>query len=97
MLRGASDDAVGLRTDGYVVFLLGALMPPIAELVPGAIAGVRGALAPFATGASFVNLHGPVVSDDDRRRPWSADVVRRLEGLKDRLDPDGRFAFGHWA
>ena len=97
MLHGACEDAVGLRTDGFVVFLLGALMPPIAELVPGAIAGVRAALAPFTTGGTFVNLHGPVASDDDRRRPWSADVAGRLETLKDRLDPDGRFAFGHWS
>lgn len=97
MLRSASDDAVGLRTDGFMVFLLGALMPPIAELVPGAIAAVRSALAPFGTGASFVNLHGPVVSDEDRRRPWSEATARRLESLKQRLDPDERFAFGHWS
>lgn len=97
MLRRASDDSVGLRTDGFVVFLLGALMPPIAELVPGAIKAVRAALAPFGTGASFVNLHGPIASEDDRRRPWTSDTVARLRTVKARLDPDGRFAFGHWS
>ena len=97
MLRRVSDDAVGLRTDGFAVMFLGALMPPIAEYIPGAIDGLKAALQPFSTGGSFVNLHGPVSSQDDRRRPWSAKVANRLEAVKQHLDPEHRFAFGHWA
>ncbi len=97
MVRRESDDAVGIRQDGFAVFYLGALMPEIAAIVPGAIEQVKTALDVYATGGSFVNLHGPVSSEDDRRRPWSDEIGSRLAALKERLDPDGRFAFGHWA
>ena len=94
--RAPSDDAVGLRGAAYTAMFLGVLMPEIADIVPVALAGGCEALAPFSTGQSFVNLHGPVSSEDDRRRPWSGEQVERLVAIKDRLDPDHRFAFGHW-
>ncbi len=95
--RAPADDAVGLRHAGYTVMFLGALMPEIAAFVPVAIAAGCEALASFATGQTFVNLHGPVASDGDRRRPWSGAQADRLMALKERLDPDHRFAFGHWS
>ena len=91
-----ANDAVGLRASGYVVMTLAAVFPEIAAAIPAAIASAHEALAPFATGGSFVNLHGPVRSDDDRTRPWSGDTVSRLTGLKERLDPNNRLRFGHW-
>ncbi len=95
-MENAANDAVGLRMSGYLIMTLAAVFPEIAAAIPSAIASVHEALAPFATGGSFVNLHGPVRSDDDRARPWSGDTVSRLTGLKERLDPDNRLRFGHW-
>jgi hypothetical protein len=54
-------DSVGARDATYSVFLLGALMPPIAAMVPGALAGGLARMAPFTTGRSFVNLAGGAV------------------------------------
>jgi FAD/FMN-containing dehydrogenase len=100
-LGGAMDraaaDAVGLRTSGYVVLFLGVMFPEIAAIVPPAIVSGADALAPFASGASFVNFHGAVNSDADRVRPWAAETAAKLRDLKGRLDPDNRFRFGHWS
>jgi FAD/FMN-containing dehydrogenase len=97
MNRAPSDDAVGLRGDGYLVFFLGMMIPELAGIVPVAIAGACDAMAPHANGRSFVNLHGPVRSDADQRRPWSDEAAERLARIKQRHDPEGRFSFGHWA
>jgi FAD/FMN-containing dehydrogenase len=90
-------DAVGIRTDGYLVMFLGALFPGGEEIVPSAIARGCDALASLATGGSFVNLHGTVRSDADKVRSWAPETVERLLALKHRFDPDGRFRFGHWS
>ncbi len=95
-MGNAANDAVGLRTSGYLVMTLAAVFPEIAAAIPSAIANTHEALAPFATGGSFVNLHGPARSDEDRLRPWPGETVTRLTGLKDRLDPNNRLRFGHW-
>lgn len=97
MLRRVSDDAVDVRNAGYAVMFLGVMFPEIAAIVPPAIERGCEALAPFGSGASFVNLHGAARSEDDRLRPWKPETVERLRTLKRRLDPDGRFRFGHWA
>jgi FAD/FMN-containing dehydrogenase len=100
-LGGAMDreapDSVGIRTDGFLVMFLGVLFPGGEEIVPSAITAGCAALSPFATGASFVNLHGSITSDADKMRPWPAEMGARLTELKTRLDPDNRFRFGHWS
>jgi FAD/FMN-containing dehydrogenase len=90
-------DSVGLRQEGYCVFMLGVLMPEIAPIVPVAIAQTANALSAHATGSSFVNLHGRASSQEDRARPWSGEVYASLSNVKKSYDPDGRFQFAHWS
>jgi hypothetical protein len=97
LARREREDAVGVRRSGYFVFVLGVLFPEIAAAVPGAIASVCDALAPFATGESFVNLHGRPRSEEDRLRPWAPGTAERLRAVKERFDPQGTLRFGHWA
>src|SRR5581483_8419575 len=81
------EDSVGLRSDGYFVFFLGALMPEIADIVPPALAGAAEALAPHANGRSFVNMHGAAKSDTDGARPWDAEQYASLANVKTSYDP----------
>jgi hypothetical protein len=90
-------DAVGLRTEGYCVFVLAPLMPEIASIVPVAIAQTADALSAHANGKSFVNLHGAVKSNADRSRAWSGETYASLLNVKRSYDPEGRFQFAHWS
>jgi hypothetical protein len=76
---------------------LGVLFPEIAAVVPPALAGAAGALAPHATGRSFANFHGTAKSESDRARSWDTATYTRLRDVKKSYDPDSRFAFGHWS
>ncbi|MHB1432997.1 MAG: FAD-binding oxidoreductase [Streptosporangiaceae bacterium] len=88
-------DAVGLRDAAYCLFLLGALIPPVADLVPGALAAAVAELAPFTTGRTFVNMHGRPSSAADQARPWAADTYHRIMRVKRTYDPDDLFRFAH--
>jgi hypothetical protein len=88
-------DAVGLRDAGYSFFLLGVLMPPVAELVPGALADAAAVLAPHANGRSYINWHGTPSTAEDRARPWPAETYARLLQLKREVDAEGTFRFAH--
>jgi hypothetical protein len=93
----ASDrsDAVGGRDAAYSLFAVGALMPPIAEAVPGALRQVIAAVEPWSTGGTMVNFHGVPGDDADRARPWSAPTYERLQRAKASYDPDNLLRFGH--
>ncbi|HEX4470640.1 MAG TPA: FAD-binding oxidoreductase [Nocardioides sp.] len=93
----ASDrsDAVGGRDAAYSLFAVGALMPPIAEAVPGALRRVIAAVEPWSTGGTMVNFHGVPGDDADRARPWSAPTYERLQRAKASYDPDNLLRFGH--
>lgn len=93
--RPAVPDAVGARGAGYCLFLLGVLMPPFAGLVPGELAAATAAMAPFANGHTFVNLHGTPGSAADRARPWPPETYQRLLRVREAYDPSGIFQFGH--
>jgi FAD/FMN-containing dehydrogenase len=88
-------DAVGIRGAGYCVLFLGVLFPEVAAAVPGTLVSAAAELAPYATGATFVNMHGTPSSEQDLARPWPHDVYRRLCDIKERFDPEGRFRFVH--
>jgi FAD/FMN-containing dehydrogenase len=88
-------DAVGPRHASYCLFLIGALIPPVAEMVPGALTAAIAELAPYATGQTFVNLHGRPSSADDRARPWAAETYARLRQVKQAYDPSDVFRFAH--
>lgn len=89
-------DAVGPRDAAYCLFFVGALTPPTADAVPGALTAAVAGMAPFTTGHTFVNLHGSPTTATDRARPWTADTWRRLGQVKRAYDPSGLFQFAHW-
>ncbi|MFN2594218.1 MAG: FAD-binding oxidoreductase [Actinomycetota bacterium] len=88
-------DAVGARDAAYCLFLLGILLGPAADAVPGALVSVMGEMAPYTNGRTFVNLHGAPTTDTDRARPWSPDIYDRLRHIKATSDPGDLFRFGH--
>ena len=90
----AISNAVGSRDAGCIVTAIGALMPPIADIVPAAVERMIASFAPFSTGRTFVNMHGRP-SDADRAQPWEPDTFARLCALKAAYDPTNMFRFGH--
>lgn len=88
-------DAIGIRGDGFALFALGVLAPPIAQLVPGHVDALMRSLEPHSTGRTFVNLHGVPRDRADRARPWPGATYRRLRELKAAYDPANLFRFGH--
>jgi FAD/FMN-containing dehydrogenase len=95
-LRGPStSDAVGARSAAYSLFFLGVLMPPVAEMVPQALAGAVATMAPHSNGRSFVNMHGTPSSARNRALPWPEETYRRLLRLKHQVDPEDTFRFAH--
>ncbi|MCB0968756.1 MAG: FAD-binding oxidoreductase [Ilumatobacter sp.] len=56
--------------------------------------GVRTELAPYVTGATFLNLVDGVERRDRTASSFSADHLARLQAVKAALDPDHRFRFG---
>ena len=91
----AVPNAVGSRDAGFLLFAVGALMPPIAEIVPGAVDQVVASFEPFSTGYTMVNLHGRPGDAADRARAWAPEVYNRLCQLKTAYDPMHMFRFSH--
>jgi hypothetical protein len=95
-LARQSDDAVGGRDAAYTLFAVGALMPPVAEAVPGAIDRLLAAAAPWSLdGHSMINFHGRPGDDADRARPWPAATFERLQRAKATYDPGNLFRLQH--
>jgi FAD/FMN-containing dehydrogenase len=92
--RNASD-AVGGRDAAYALIMIGIMVPPFADLVPGAMRELVEAVAPYGTGGSLVNLHGVPTDARDRARPWSAEAFERLQRAKATYDPANLLRFGH--
>jgi FAD/FMN-containing dehydrogenase len=89
------DDAVGGRDAAYTLFGVGVLMPPIADAVPGAIAALMAAGAPWSTGGSMVNFHGVPGDAADRARARPTPTFERLRRAKATYDPANLFRSGH--
>jgi FAD/FMN-containing dehydrogenase len=89
------DDAVGGRDAAYTLFGVGALMPPVADAVPGAIAALMAAGAPWSTGRTMVNFHGAPGDAADRARAWTPETFERLQRAKATYDPANLFRIGH--
>ena len=93
--RGDSPAGERLRDARYVVESVAVVpAPEMAPEVEQALAGVRRAVAPVATGAAYLNF-----LEDAERRRRTADAmtpvaVDRLRDLQRRLDPDGVMAHG---
>ncbi|BCT74483.1 FAD-linked oxidase [Sinomonas cyclohexanicum] len=74
---------------GYAMHVVGVLAPPIADAVPGAIAGVLAAMAPFGNGHCPRNFLG---DREDLTPAWSDEVGAKLAAAREALDPQGLLA-----
>ncbi len=84
-------NAVGGRHAAYSLLVVGAPVPELLpRVVPAAVAGVFDALAPWVSG-SQVNFFGAANPTDRVRECWPAEVAERLDAVRDRYDPSGRF------
>ena len=88
-------DAVSGRDARWSLAGIGALMPPIAELVPVGIAALLDALRPWATGYTMVNFHGHPGDATDRARAWPPEIYEVIKKAKRQYDPQNMMRFGH--
>jgi FAD/FMN-containing dehydrogenase len=88
-------DAVSGRDAKWSLAGIGALMPPIAELVPVGIAALLDALRPWATGYTMVNFHGHPGDATDRARAWPPEIYEVIKKAKRQYDPQNMMRFGH--
>ena len=91
----AGADAVGGRDAAFGLLAIGVLAPPIADVVPGSIAGLLEAMRPWASGLTQVNFHGHPGDATDRARAWPPEIYATLERAKRRYDPKNMMRFGH--
>jgi FAD/FMN-containing dehydrogenase len=87
--------AVDVSDAAYALITIGLMAPPVAEMVPDAIANLRAAMAPWSTGRSLLNMHGEPGDAPERSAPWSSEAYARLQRAKASLDPANLFRFGH--
>jgi FAD/FMN-containing dehydrogenase len=85
------DSAFCHRNAAYALAVIGALAPPVAEVVPQHAAALVAALAPWSTGGQMPNF---APSHDPARlsRCYDADTLHRLKALAARHDPAGILA-----
>lgn len=87
-------NAVPGRQGAYLVMTLGALVPPVADLVPAATQAVHEALSPWqAVGCPLTFLGA---ADPDRvAAQWPLDAREQLRRIKATYDPNEVFGHGH--
>ncbi|OSZ60340.1 FAD-dependent oxygenase [Streptomyces pharetrae CZA14] len=92
----AAEDAVCARDARYFMDSIGVLpAPPVAEAVERATRELYGAMAPYGTGRTMVNIHGTPGDEADRARAWTPEVHDRLRRTKATFDPGNLLRFGH--
>ena len=93
-VRGALTDEQAVRSalchrdSAFQLFAVGVLAPPIADLVPAAVAELLAAVGPWSTGTSLPNFT-PSGDPDMIRRCYDEDTYAWLAALAARLDPRG--------
>jgi hypothetical protein len=88
-------DAVSGRDEPFILVLIGLMAPPNTDAIPGSIASIFTAMAPYASGRTFVNLHGVPGNEVDRARAWSDETYARLVQAKSVYDPNNLLRFQH--
>ncbi|MFD1213958.1 FAD-binding oxidoreductase [Arthrobacter sp. GCM10027362] len=88
-------DAVSGRDEPFHLVLVGLAASPDIDAISGSIKSIFKALAPYASGRTFVNMHGVPGDETDRARAWSPEVYTRLVQAKSRYDPDNLLRFQH--
>lgn len=81
------------RDAAFALTTIGALVPPVAGLVPQHAAAVLGAMAPWSTGGQLPNF-APSTDPGRTARAYAEDTRHWLAALADRYDPAGVFRTG---
>jgi Berberine and berberine like len=85
--------ALGRFAGEYIVFGAGIpATPELAAAIPGGIAAMSEALAPWDIGAAYLNFSE---STKDPAKFYSAEAYARLRRIKAETDPDGVFRGNH--
>ncbi|MFD0316563.1 FAD-binding oxidoreductase [Streptomyces flavalbus] len=69
--------------------------PEAATATEAALATLHGAMTPYATGHTMVNIHGRPGDAEDRARAWTPETYARLRRAKSAHDPANLLRFGH--
>ncbi len=88
-------NAVSGREGAFSLLTLGMLTPELEQLVPRAGAAVHAALSPWLTGTVPVNWLGDAATPEQVGRAWRPEVHARLLRVKQQVDPENLFRFGH--
>ncbi|PWW21943.1 FAD/FMN-containing dehydrogenase [Geodermatophilus normandii] len=88
-------DAVPGRDAAWSVFVIGPMVPELAEVVPAVGRGVLAALAPWAAPGGMVNFLGDVSGPDEVLAAWSPEAAERLLAVKRAVDPGDVFSTGY--
>ncbi|MCK0174670.1 FAD-binding oxidoreductase [Mycolicibacterium sp. F2034L] len=81
------------RDAGFALTTIGALVPPVAEMVPQHAAAVLAAMAPWSTGGQLPNF-APAADAQRAARVYTEDTRQWLAALGERYDPVGIFRTG---
>ena len=88
-------NAVAGRDAGWSVFVLGPMVPELAEVVPAVGRGVLAALQPWAAPGALVNFLGDVSGPAEVAAAYPPAARERLLALKATVDPSGVFSSGY--
>ena len=87
--------AVAGRDAAWSVFVLGPMVPELAEVLPQVGRGVLAALQPWAAPGCMTNFLGDVAGSAEVAASYPPAVRERLLALKAAVDPGGVFSSGH--
>jgi FAD binding domain len=82
----AHPDMLCQRSAAYNLAAIGALVPPVADLVPARGAAVRAALSPWATGGAEPNFAAGA-GTERVARSYDPETLARLTALAEKYDP----------
>ena len=88
-------NAVAGRDGAYQVLALGPSVPELATVVPALGKGVLEALEPWKAPGCVINFLGEVSGPAEVAASYPAGVAERLQAIKQAVDPERVFSFGH--
>jgi len=88
-------NAVAGREGAFQVLTLGPAVPELAAVVPALGKGVLKALEPWKAPGCIVNFLGEVEGPAEVAAAYPPGVAERLRAIKQAVDPDRVFSFGH--
>lgn len=87
--------AIGGRDAQHTLMVLGAPDPALFDTVlPGYMAGLRAAIAPWTSAETSINFVGNPHDVAEFSRAWSEESRERLASVRQQWDPTGVFAYG---